>query len=221
MFLRCEVFRADRAAKRLVRYWSTRLAIFGPHRAYLPLTLDGALKDDFIALSLGFMVSTERTDHQNRRIIYGDPAKLNSALYDRDSMVRALWYAVHAALEDDTTQRKGAVLMLNHRDVHPSQFDPELVRLCAESLRGCIPLRIGTIHLFHLPYFVNYIAPLFKYLLGERLWSRIAIHDGEDEAVLAGLEGCGVPRENVPAEVGGGCDLNQTIWLAERTEKGL
>lgn len=221
MFLRCEVFGADRAAKRLVRYWSKRIEIFGPSRAFLPLTLSAALKDDFVALSLGFMSSTERADSENRRIIYGDPAKLNSSLYERESMVRALWYTVHAALEDETTQRRGAVLMLNHRDVAPSQFDPELVRLCAESLRGCIPLRIGAIHLFHLPFFVNYIAPLFKYLLGERLWSRIAIHDGHDEEVLGRLEAHGIRREDVPGEIGGGHELNQTIWLAERTEAGL
>lgn len=35
-----------KAAKKLAGYWQARLKLFGPHRAYLPMTLDGAMKDD-------------------------------------------------------------------------------------------------------------------------------------------------------------------------------
>jgi len=77
MFLRCECFHAERAAKRLARYWSKRLDLFGPDRAYLPLTLGGALRDDIDALLVGFVRANDKmVDSHGRKMLFLDPSLL-------------------------------------------------------------------------------------------------------------------------------------------------
>ena len=71
MFLRSEVFNADLAAKRYASYWDKRIEVCGPEKAFLPLTLSGALKDDDVALSIGFInYLAGCTDPKGRGILY-------------------------------------------------------------------------------------------------------------------------------------------------------
>ena len=145
LFLRCEVFHVDLAAGRLIKYWDKRVEVFGEDKAFLPLTLDGALKEDEISLEMAFVQSTEHaTDAEGRRIILGDPSKLDKSKYTRESMVRAFWYTMHAALEDEVTQKRGIILLLFPHHAQFSQFDRKLVarRREYEGLpagpRGCL-----------------------------------------------------------------------------------
>lgn len=45
MFLRCELFDAQRAAERICKYWNRRIELFGENRAFKPIHIggDGAL----------------------------------------------------------------------------------------------------------------------------------------------------------------------------------
>lgn len=220
-FLRCEVFNVDLAALRLVKYWDKRVEIFGEDRAFLPLTLDGALKDDDVALSMAFIQSTEAKDEAGRRIVLGDPSKLDKSKYTRPSMVRAFWYVMHAALEDEMTQKRGIILMLFPHHAHVSQFDRKLVAMNAESMKGALPVRIGAFHICHPPAFFQIVFPVIKFLLGKRLRQRIKVHSGSEEHVLERLAHFGLPKESVPSDLGGTVVLDQKTWLVNRKQSGL
>ena len=85
--------------------------MFGQDKAFLPMTLDGALKDDHISLGVGFArLVVPAKDPAGRSIIFADPSKLDSTKYDRESMVRATWYVMHAALESVDAQKMGVVM---------------------------------------------------------------------------------------------------------------
>jgi hypothetical protein len=221
LFLRCEVFHIDLAAGRLVRYWDKRVQVFGEDRAFLPLTLDGALRDDGEALEVAFVQSTERTDAEGRRILLGDPSRLDRSRYTRESMVRAFWYTVHAALEDEATQKRGIVLLLFPHHAHFSQFDRKLVASNAESMKGCLPVRVGALHICHPPTFFTIVFPIIKLLLGKRLRERIKVHTGSEAHVLERLACFGIPKESIPSDLGGDVVLNQKAWLKKRKESGL
>ena len=45
-FLEYDDFDARKAAKRMCEYWRVRVATFGPERAFLPMTLAGAMQDE-------------------------------------------------------------------------------------------------------------------------------------------------------------------------------
>jgi hypothetical protein len=52
-FLRCDRYDVSTAVHRMLLYWKTRRKIFGEDRAFLPMTLDGAMKDDISVVQSG------------------------------------------------------------------------------------------------------------------------------------------------------------------------
>lgn len=140
-FLRCDVFDEALAAKRYAKYWDMRIHLFGPERAFLPLTPKEALKIDPRAIlkddcSL-VLAMTLSKDSFERNSFEGNPDLQQIASYPLESMVRAVWCIFHAALEDDAPLA----------DLRLSLFGSQVIRDVAPSLQGCIPLRgISGIH---------------------------------------------------------------------------
>ena len=60
------------AARRIVRYWSERYRLFGQDKFCLPLTLKGALKEDSLALSRGYVQILPQPDTSGRALVYVD-----------------------------------------------------------------------------------------------------------------------------------------------------
>mmetsp|Transcript_24171 Transcript_24171/g.27594 ORF Transcript_24171/g.27594 Transcript_24171/m.27594 type:complete len:326 (-) Transcript_24171:142-1119(-) len=212
MFLRCEGFNIDLAAKRIVKYWATRVKIFGESKAFLPLVLgeDGPFKDDNESLKIGFIRFTNKKDSAGRSIMFGDPSRLpiDHSSYENESICRSLWYCMHVALEDETTQRKGAVFLLFPKHVKFAQFNRKLAKMNAESIKGCIPIRLSALHVCHPPLVFDLIFPIIKVLMGAHLKKKIRVNSGNEGKVLDELENkYGIPREKVPTEMGGGLVL--------------
>jgi hypothetical protein len=151
----------------MAKYWNKRISLFGPVKAFLPMTLDGALKDDEVALSIGFARLVPAKDPVGRSIVFVDPSKLDSSKYERESMVRALWYVLHAALENVDAQKMGCIMMGYPKNAHISQVDRSLMKMNMESIRGCIPVRISAFFLCHPPTFFAVIFPIIKLFLGQ------------------------------------------------------
>lgn len=153
------------------------MEIFGPERAFQPLTLSHALKDDTSSLHIGFMRNTLKKDDAGRAILFVDPSRFppNQA-YDRHSMVRALWYNIHSAIEEDDVQRKGVVIIAHPEHATHSQLDRKLMKLNVASIRGCLPVRIAAFHVCNPPFFFEIVFSIAKVLMGERLRKRVKIH---------------------------------------------
>lgn len=98
----------------MVAYWNKRLEVFGPERAFLPLTLSSGIliKEDLAALQVGLLRTLpDKVDPDGRMTCFADPSRANLSLYSTINMVRASWYVLDAALEDEDTQRKGLILI--------------------------------------------------------------------------------------------------------------
>mmetsp|Transcript_4667 Transcript_4667/g.13205 ORF Transcript_4667/g.13205 Transcript_4667/m.13205 type:complete len:252 (+) Transcript_4667:101-856(+) len=82
MFLEAENYDARAAAAKLAKYWEGRVAVFGEERAYLPMSLGGAMKDEAMNLATrGIWQLLTATDTAGRAILYFYPAKRNFAEY--------------------------------------------------------------------------------------------------------------------------------------------
>jgi hypothetical protein len=129
--------------------------------------MDGALKDDEGALNVGFARLVSAKDPVGRSIVFVDPSKLDSSKYERESMVRALWYVMHAALENVDAQKVGNIMLGYPRNTKITQVDRKLMKLNMESIRGCIPVRISALHICHPPvFFAKVIFPIMQLFLG-------------------------------------------------------
>jgi hypothetical protein len=78
----------QKAAERLASYWEQRRSLFGSHKYFLPLTLNGALRDDRVALEVGFMQLVPGLDVSGRQIIFISIPKHTREGYSSMSAVR-------------------------------------------------------------------------------------------------------------------------------------
>jgi CRAL/TRIO domain len=174
------------------------------------------LKDDKVALGFGFIKLVPAKDPSGRSITYFDVSRQDKSKYERKSMTRAMWYVFHAALEDEETQKKGIVILVIPRDSKLSQFDRKLGQMNADSLKGCIPIRMSASHICHPPTFFNVIFPIIKLLMGERLRKRTLVHGGSEEKVLETMATFGLTKDRLPEEFGGDIGPFHQEWLASR-----
>lgn len=222
MFLRCEVFNADLAAARLVKYWAKRLELFGEQRAFRSLTLANIYEEeDDAGLKMGFVRLIPVTDNTGRSIVFVDPSKQDRTKYTREMLVRSLWYVFHAALENEGAQKNGIVCMAFPKNAEVSQIDRTQMKMNMESIKGLIPARLSAFHIVHPPTFFRVIFPFMKLLMGARLRKRIKVYSGLDEHIVESLEKFGIYPDSIPVDIGGKLVLDHDAWIRERRVKGL
>jgi len=216
MFLRTEVFDAGCAAQRLVTYWDKRIEIFGETKAFMRLTLDEALADDSVALSLGYLQPTGQSDSTGRAILFMDFSQEGKADYTPFSLVRTVWYAIHVALEDETTQKEGIVFVVKPVDVI-RQWSIKTSSILAKNMQGALPFRLGCLQVCHPPSHINIILKITRLLLPKKLRSRIREHKGTHEEVIDFLAIYGIPKSAVPDIWGGEHKVDgYSEWLEAR-----
>jgi hypothetical protein len=113
-FLRCEKYDYWSAAHRLVKYWQVRKMVFGPERAFLPMTQAGAMLEDIEYLQKGlYLILAD--DEFGRSVVYWDRIRSTSDVIPRDSLSRCNFYLLQAVCERASTQRKGLIFIINFR----------------------------------------------------------------------------------------------------------
>lgn len=227
MFLRCEVFNSDLAAQRYCNYWTKRVDIFGPDRAFLPLTLDagGALQDEETHIAFGLGVVTllaNAKDPKGRAVVYFDPSHLDRTKYTPKVLARTFWYIIHAALEDMEAQRYGVVLIADPGRAKFSQFDPAVPKIFLGSIRGALPVRMSGGHVIRPPPFFSVIYSIMKVFLSVQMRKRLRIHHGKVESIAETLQTkYGLNKVILPTTVGGSLTVQHNEWLKSRIASGL
>ena len=220
-FLRCEVFNADLAAERLVNYWEKRMFFFGSEKAFLPLTQAGMFAGNDEGLALGFATLLPGIKGPGgRAVVLADPSKNDSSKATRIQMAQQLWYTVHAALEDEETQKNGLIILACPRNAKFKQFDSKLLKLNMGSMKGALPVRISCISICHPPSFFRLIWPVAKLIMGDRVRQRVKVMGGSNESVMKQCESIGLPKECVPELIGGTLKVDHLAWLEARKKAG-
>mmetsp|Transcript_4392 Transcript_4392/g.9291 ORF Transcript_4392/g.9291 Transcript_4392/m.9291 type:complete len:327 (-) Transcript_4392:489-1469(-) len=223
MFLRCEVFMADRAAYRLVKYWDKRIEIYGEGKAFQRLTISQSLGEDAAFLSLGHVQANKSmVDSSGRRILFVlPPSKLSKE--NKKSMVRAVFYLLQSILEEEMTQKRGVVVLAFPQGKKLSDLpgDRANIQEISKHVMKILPLRVAAFHICRPPWFQHLVLICLKLYLGPRLASRIKEHHGSNEEVLQKLESYGIMKESVPTVLGGDVVLDNESWLEDRKKIGL
>ena len=171
-FLRTDLFNPQLAACRFVLYWKNRVQLFGPEKAFLPMTLDGAMKDDIDMLSKGFI----RLLPGEARVFWIESSRFCAKTDDVRSVARCVWYTQSQALaESPEMQKMGAVFVL---DVG-HQVDGRSRSLCdsiSQALMDVFPLRFQKLYVVNAPLLIHTICNVFKLLLKPCLRDRVKIY---------------------------------------------
>ena len=216
-FLEREDLNAQRAALRLVAYWQLRLDTFGTHRAFLPMTIDGAIRDDVADMIQHCVIHVlPLTDTSGRALLFYQPSRRNLAAFPLEQEGRALFYLFDSLTVDPTIRRAGFVGVADYRNVSRSQISTKQQRHM-KALFEVMPIRIRSCHICHPSPVLSYAYPILKYILGRNIRLRTRLHSGTEQYVLHELASCSLPRQCLPQELGGEVSLNFAQWVANRS----
>ena len=127
------------------------------------------MRDDDESLVIGYAnFLAGKTDPQGRSIMYMEAGRQDKTKYSRESMVRAIWYMLHAAMESETTQKYGIIFMTYPGGVTMSQVDRGLIKILLPSIQGTIPIRLSAFHSCQPPTFVKLVLPFVKLFMSDR-----------------------------------------------------
>ena len=217
-FLERENLHALRAALRLVSYWQLRFQTFGPDRAFLPMTIDGAIQDEVADMIKHCVIHVlPHTDTSGRAIVYFQPAKRSFDKFPLDKEARALFYLLDSLTSDPAIRRAGFVGIADYSGgVRRSQISSKQQQHMRD-LFDVLPIRVRSCHLCH-PSTVMYCAyPALKFIVGRHTRLRMRLHSGSRQFVLDQLAACSLPRTCLPEALGGILELDMAEFVANRS----
>jgi len=116
VFLRCEVFQVKLAVDRWIKYWDLRLEILGAEKAFLTMTIEGAMKGSEKAISSSYMTVAEGViDPDGRAIVIMDYREEAGDLSDED-LFKAQFYHLYVVVSSQSAQERGAVFFIKTLD---------------------------------------------------------------------------------------------------------
>ena len=190
------------------------VSLWGKEKAFLPFTQQGAMKDD-PALSIPFFVDTGHKDSYGQHIFYFNFRQHDSPRNDGKAMARAAWYVLQTRLEEDEQLQTNGVVFLCHCVRNVLQWNASVTKHQTDALRKAVPVRLAAMHFCDPPHSLNVMFRLGKIFMGE-LGTRMKIHRGTQEEILASLDSFGMSKNVVPTQLGGSVTLDHDQWIRER-----
>lgn len=206
VFLRCEVFKVEKAVDRWAKYWNTRIEVFGEEKAFLPLAPAGNLEGNDDA-SL-FVQVAEKTDPEGRAIVVFDFWQESSEATS-EALLQAFWYQVHIALRRESAQKRGIVVCTRGLKKY-SDWRPSLSKQIGLSGKGILPVRFAGMHMINPPTFVSIILRFVRPVVGKKLRNRFYMHYGSKDELLESLARFGLGSEDTLPVLFGGKNVTVT-----------
>ena len=189
-YLRFDNYDAKAAALRLVDYWQARLELYGPERAYMPLTLSGtgALNEEDLAVLKTGIYMVLPDDSFGRPVIFQDKARLTTPeVMDQDRVMRCLFYVLSIVSERENIVETGMTMLNVTCDkIRKSALDVPMLQKAASlfAIRKVIPLRMVSSHhvLLSNRQALSCVLPQYRRVfdgLGERKPKSMSYHQNK------------------------------------------
>ena len=218
-FLEYADFDARKAAVRLCEYWKVRVATFGPERAFVPMTLAGAMQDEVQGMikHCPWCLMPD-TDLSGRKILFLDAARRNFACFSEDQEARALFYLLDILAFDPSARASGFVFLSSTRNIDRKSFSFRILKFFRHLTEAVVPIRYRGFHLcFPSPVFYYVIFPVMRRVLGKDYRLRTKLHYGNEGEVIQSLEKYRFNKARLPKVVGGFREMDYGQWVAERS----
>lgn len=232
-FLQFEGMNPKLAAQRVVFYWESRLEVFGPQTFLLPMTLDGALKDDLVAIEFGVAYILPQSDSSGRPILYVEPHRLSMAREQHSlpskSVLRAFWYLMEVLSEaqyqgEEETDRststgKGFVSVTWTLSATVWDYDHYVYSRLQIYQERCFPIHQAGAHAC-CPDWIsrNIIDPVVAALVSKDSRLRRMYHCVAETEIIGVLSEYGILSDMLPTDMGGSVELarSQSEWMTNR-----
>mmetsp|Transcript_14002 Transcript_14002/g.15381 ORF Transcript_14002/g.15381 Transcript_14002/m.15381 type:complete len:361 (+) Transcript_14002:84-1166(+) len=233
-FLRTDKFDATAAARRMIRYWQRKVDLFGVEKAFQPsVTILHFRMEDYPALVKGAFRLLPTKDDRGRAIIFHYMAYYGSNATP-ETMIRLMWYIVHAAIfgddddsnsqDADAAQRNGIVALAgNGRPGYDQLPFSSLNKVknyfgaISHDATNVLPVRMVASHSFPTHAWALKFSEHFLYCFAPSLRARFNLHDVSNiQQSLLELSRCGISPGIVPFELGGNLKVDHIDWLYER-----
>jgi len=181
-------------------------------KAFLPMTLNGALQDDFDALSTGFVQILPKDSH-GRAVLYHEKHLANPRLHHRDSLIRVVFYICHVVSSDEEMQKKGFVLIQNSDTVLLTDIDRIYARK-STSLGQIVPIKLKAVHVPSpnlWPMHRSMVGPILMFVIPKNMRMRMHFYRTLEE-----LEDYGISMHCLPLSIGGSFNRAVEHWIEER-----
>ena len=218
IFLEHENYNARLAAKTMAAYWTHRVQLFGPARAFLPMTLYGAMKDEAVNMSdrhLWAMVPV--TDAAGRSIFYHTPGRRDFSQYSFEQEMQAMWYLFETVIENAISCKAGVVILSDLRNYTINSYSLKIATLFFPLL-SVLPTRVRAIHLCYPNPIVSALLPLSKRFMTRSLRLRLVVHEPSPITLCSSLNRYCFPADRIPVDlgIGGGVVINHSSWMVNR-----
>mmetsp|Transcript_26076 Transcript_26076/g.71804 ORF Transcript_26076/g.71804 Transcript_26076/m.71804 type:complete len:321 (-) Transcript_26076:2172-3134(-) len=206
------------AAENIAAYWKFRLSLFGTERAFLPMTLNGAMANDEEILEHGYFISAPDDNH-GRPVIFYDRTRFTTNDKEfRQKIFRCFFYFEQTRLE----RQRGYVAIINARDFDVYKHYDRIFTKTVLAINAAFPGEVKAIHVCmgNGRPLINLVLPAYKHLLGKRMRMRFVLHGGTSLQALNSMKHYGLTEGHVDA-VFGGMLRNQKCaleWIKTRKE---
>ena len=209
---------AKKAAQSMAAYWKGRVSVFGPDLAYLPMTLAQAVRDEVMNIATRQIWQIlPVTDAAGRAVLFFSPSRRNFAEYSVQREMRCLWYLLETVIESPDLRQRGVVIVANLHNTDWRHTSGTFTKQYSAIIDAAMPIRLRAVHACHPSALIYYfISPLARRLMPQNIRLRHKLHSGSKEEVLAILQGYYLPRDRLPAEIGGGIALDMCRWTLGR-----
>ena len=110
-FLRASSYDVKVATKRIIKYFDYKLRLFGPDKLVKDITMHDLSKDDIDALYSGYSLKLPCKDSTGRMVWVMASKHINRTMKSWENQLRANWYQLMTAIQDESIQIRGSVLV--------------------------------------------------------------------------------------------------------------
>lgn len=210
-FLRSEKFNSQKAAKRVVTYWEEKLRLFGEDNTFKAVT-ERDIGENGRQVLLGGGCQLLPKDEHGRAVFHANRGSIGRKRNGRDGVLRALFYLLHVAMENDVSvQQKGIVFLSASRYESKVEDYDRIMMKKAYHMMSYVPIRYVGYHVVYSSSFLSFFLPPLLWLMGPDLRSRyIPHHTGQvNRLTQYGLT-------QLPVECGGTIGSRNEAFLEER-----
>jgi len=217
MFLRSEHFDAKKAAQKIIKYFQFKLEMFGIANLTKSITVSDLNDGDMEYLQTGTLTKLPNRDRRGR-ICYTVCQKFQQ-YRSWQNLFRANCFFLEALVEDEATQKMGAVLIIYNVGfdvLKDSMLDRQVMSITNKMVEST-PIRNSAVHYCYNDTKMLPALAVAQLALGRNNRLRFRTHYGSHTECQYSLMTFGIDPHGIPVDADGNRDLSVwQSWIQER-----